>query len=222
MTKKSDEKLNAERLRLKEMSEYENKYSEYLIAGIDEAGRGPLAGPVVAACVVLDKTKEILYINDSKKISEKKRNLLYDEIIEKSIAYGVGIVDEKVIDNINILEATHIAMKEAYEKADNMCKEKTGKNINMLFVDALIIKNVDIKQVDIVHGDALSLSIAAASIIAKVTRDRMMMEYDKKYPEYGFAKHKGYGTKFHMEKLKEIGPCDIHRRSFLSFFFFFQ
>ncbi len=217
MTKINDEKLNAERLRLKEMSEYENKYSEYLIAGIDEAGRGPLAGPVVAACVVLDKTKEILYINDSKKISEKKRNLLYDEIIEKSIAYGVGIVDEKVIDNINILEATHIAMKEAYEKADNMCKEKTGKNINMLFVDALIIKNVDIKQVDIVHGDALSLSIAAASIIAKVTRDRMMMDYDKKYPEYGFAKHKGYGTKFHMEKLKEIGPCDIHRKSFLSF-----
>lgn len=217
MTKISDEKLNAERLRLKEMSEYENKYSEYLIAGIDEAGRGPLAGPVVAACVVLDKTKEILYINDSKKISEKKRNLLYDEIIEKSIAYAVGIVDEKVIDNINILEATHIAMKEAYEKADNMCKEKTGKNINMLFVDALIIKNVDIKQVDIVHGDALSLSIAAASIIAKVTRDRMMMDYDKKYPEYGFAKHKGYGTKFHMEKLKEIGPCGIHRKSFLSF-----
>ena len=217
MTKISDEKLNAERLRLKEMSEYENKYSEYLIAGIDEAGRGPLAGPVVAACVVLDKTKEILYINDSKKISEKKRNLLYDEIIEKSIVYGVGIVDEKVIDNINILEATHIAMKEAYEKADNMCKEKTGKNINLLFVDALIIKNVDIKQVDIVHGDALSLSIAAASIIAKVTRDRMMIEYDKKFPEYGFAKHKGYGTKFHMDKLKAIGPCDIHRKSFLSF-----
>ena len=133
------------------------------------------------------------------------------------IAYGVGIVDEKVIDNINILEATHIAMKEAYEKADNMCKEKTGKNINLLFVDALIIKNVDIKQVDIVHGDALSLSIAAASIIAKVTRDRMMIEYDKEFPEYGFAKHKGYGTKFHMDKLKAIGPCDIHRKSFLSF-----
>ncbi len=217
MTKISDEKLKAERLRLKVMSEYENKYSEYVIAGIDEAGRGPLAGPVVAACIVLDSNKEILFINDSKKLSEKKRELLYDEIIEKSISYGIGIVDEKVIDNINILEATHIAMKDAYEKADIMYKEKTGKNINMLFVDALIIKNVDIKQVDIVHGDAISISIAAASIIAKVTRDRMMIEYDKKFPEYGFKKHKGYGTKFHMDKLKEIGPCDIHRKSFLSF-----
>lgn len=217
MAKTSEEKLYAERLRLKEMSEYENKYSEFIIAGIDEAGRGPLAGPVVAACVVLDKDKEILYINDSKKLSEKKREKLYDEIIEKSIAYGVGVVDEKLIDEINILEATHVAMKKAYEIADAMCKEKIGKNINMLFVDALIIKNIDIKQVDIVHGDALSLSIAVASIIAKVTRDRMMLEYDKKFPEYGFAKHKGYGTKVHMDKLKEIGPCDIHRKSFLSF-----
>lgn len=217
MAKISEEKLNIERVRLKEMSEFEDKFSEYTIAGIDEAGRGPLAGPVVAGCVVIDRSNEILYLNDSKKLSEKKRELLYDEIIAKSFAYGVGIVDEKKIDEINILEATHIAMKEAFENANRMLKEKHGKEINMLFVDALKIKNIDVKQVSIVHGDALSISIAAASILAKVTRDRMMMEYDKKYPEYGFAKHKGYGTKYHMDKLNEVGACDIHRKSFLSF-----
>lgn len=217
MAKISEEKLNIERIRLKEMSEFEDKFIEYTIAGIDEAGRGSLAGPVVAGCVVLDRSNEILYLNDSKKLSEKKRELLYDEIIDKSFAYGVGIVDEKKIDEINILEATHIAMKEAFENANKMLKEKHGKEINMLFVDALKIKNIDVKQVSIVHGDALSISIAAASILAKVTRDRMMMEYDKKYPEYGFAKHKGYGTKYHMDKLKEVGACDIHRKSFLSF-----
>ena len=213
----NDEKLKIEHLRLKKMSEFENKFSEYIIAGIDEAGRGPLAGPVVAGCVVLDRSKEILYLNDSKKLSKKRRDELYDEIKEKSFAYGVGIVSEKVIDEINILEATHIAMKEAYENANSMYKMRFGTDINILFVDALKIKNIDIKQVSIVHGDALSISIAAASIIAKVTRDRMMMEYDGKYPEYGFAKHSGYGTKYHMDKLKELGPCEIHRKSFLSF-----
>lgn len=217
MPKLSDEKLNIERQRLKKMSEFEDKFSEYIIAGVDEAGRGPLAGPVVAGCVVLDRDSEILYLNDSKKLSEKKRESLYDEIILKSLAYGIGIVDEKKIDEINILEATHIAMKEAFENANKSLKEKHNKEINMLFVDALKIKNIDVKQVSIVHGDALSISIAAASIMAKVTRDMMMMEYDKKYPEYGFGKHKGYGTKYHMDKLKEIGPCDIHRKSFLSF-----
>ena len=217
MKKLSEEKLNIELLRLKKMSEFEDKYSEYIIAGVDEAGRGPLAGPVVAGCVVLDREKEILYLNDSKKLSEKKRELLYTEIVENSFAYGIGIVDEKKIDEINILEATHVAMREAIDNANNMIKERLGKEINLLFVDALRIKNVDIKQVSIIHGDALSISIAAASIIAKVTRDRMMLEYDKEYPEYGFAKHKGYGTKYHMDKLKEIGPCDIHRKSFLSF-----
>ena len=217
MNKINDEKLNIERQRLKKMSEFEDKFSEYIIAGIDEAGRGPLAGPVVAGCVVLDRNSEILYLNDSKKLSEKKRELLYDEIIDKSLAYGIGIVNEKKIDEINILEATHIAMKEAFENANKSFKEKHNKEINMLFVDALKIKNVDVKQVSIVHGDALSISIAAASILAKVTRDRIMMEYDKKYPEYGFGKHKGYGTKYHMDKLKEIGACDIHRKSFLSF-----
>ena len=217
MKELSEEKLNIERARLKKMSEFEDKFSEYTIAGVDEAGRGPLAGPVVAGCVVLDRSKEILFLNDSKKLSENKRELLYDEIIDKSYAYGIGIVDEKIIDEINILEATHVAMKEAYENANSMYKERYGKEINMLFVDALKIKKIDIKQVSIVHGDALSISIAAASVIAKVTRDRMMLDYDKKYPDYGFSKHKGYGTKYHMDKIKEIGPCEIHRKSFLTF-----
>lgn len=217
MIKLSEEKLNAERSRLKSMSEFEDKFIDFTIAGVDEAGRGPLAGPVVAGCVVLDRDKEILFLNDSKKLSEKRRNELYDEIIEKSLAYGIGIVNEKTIDEINILNATHIAMKDAYEKANTMLKEKMGKEINLLFVDALNIKDVNIKQVSIIHGDALSISIAAASILAKVTRDRMMLEYDNVYKEYGFAKHKGYGTKFHMDKLKEVGPCEIHRKSFLSF-----
>ena len=217
MKKLSDEKLNSERLRLQKMSEFENKFSEYIIAGIDEAGRGPLAGPVVAGCVVLDRTKEILFLNDSKKLSKKRREELFVEIKEKALAFGVGIVSEKIIDEINILEATHVAMKEAFENANSMYKEKFGKDISLLFVDALKIKNIDVKQVSIIHGDALSISIAAASIVAKVTRDEMMEEYDKKYPEYGFANHSGYGTKFHMDKLKEIGPCEIHRKSFLSF-----
>ena len=217
MRKISEEKLNNERIRLHKMCEFEDKFSEYIIAGIDEAGRGPLAGPVVAGCVVLDKSKEILFLNDSKKLSKKRREELFDEIKEKALATGIGIVDEKVIDEINILEATHVAMKEAFDSANSMYRDKYGIEINMLFVDALKIKNIDVKQVSIIHGDALSISIAAASVIAKVTRDRIMEEYDKKYPEYGFAKHSGYGTKYHMDKLKEIGPCEIHRKSFLSF-----
>lgn len=218
MNKINEKRINIERERLKEMSTFEERFSEFTIAGVDEAGRGPLAGPVVAGCVVLDRSKEILYVNDSKKLSEKKRNELYDEIIEKACAYGVGIVDEKIIDEINILEATHIAMKKAYEEADKMYRERFSKNINMLFVDALKIKKVDIKQVSIVHGDALSISVASASIIAKVTRDRMMIEYDKKYPEYGFAKHKGYGTKAHIDAIKKYGACELHRKSFVKNF----
>lgn len=217
MKKLSEEKINIERTRLSKMSEFEDKFSSYIIAGVDEAGRGPLAGPVVAGCVVLDRTKEILFLNDSKKLSKKRREELFEEIKEKSFAFGIGIVGEKVIDKINILEATHIAMKEAYENADKMYYEKKAGHINMLFVDAIKIKKVDIKQVSIIKGDALSVSIAAASILAKVTRDKIMEEYDVKYPQYGFAKHSGYGTKYHMDKLKEIGPCDIHRKSFLSF-----
>lgn len=217
MKQLSEEKLNNERLRLSKMSEFENKFSEYTIAGIDEAGRGPLAGPVVAGCVVLDRSKEILFLNDSKKLSKKRREELFVEIKEKALAFGVGIVSEKIIDEINILEATHVAMKDAFENANTMYKEKFGNDISLLFVDALKIKNIDVKQISIIHGDALSISIAAASVVAKVTRDEIMQEYDKKYPEYGFANHSGYGTKFHMDKLKEIGPCDIHRKTFLSF-----
>lgn len=209
------DKEEIERLRLKKMSEFEDKYPEYIIAGVDEAGRGPLAGPVVAGCVVLDKMSEILYLNDSKKLSESKREKLFIEIKEKALAYGVGIIDHKVIDEINILEATHLAMKEAVENCDKMLKLKTGKSITMLFVDALHIKKVDIKQVSIVHGDALSISIAAGSILAKVTRDHMMIELDKKYPGYGFAKHKGYGTKDHYEAIKKLGLSEIHRKTFL-------
>ena len=201
----SEKKKETERKRLLEMSIFENKFPEYIIAGIDEAGRGPLAGPLVAACVVLDRSKEIFYLNDSKKVPETRRNILYDEIINSANAYGIRIINEKIIDEINILEATHLAMKEAYENANKMYFERFKENINMLFVDALKIKNVDIKQVSIIHGDALSLSIAAASIIAKVTRDRMMIEYDKIYPEYGFAKHKGYGTKTHIDMIKKLG-----------------
>ena len=218
MKKSAEEKLSLERDRLRELSKFEQNYEEYIIAGVDEAGRGPLAGSVVAACVVLDKNKEILFINDSKKLSEKKRNELYDEITEKALAYGIGIVSEKVIDEINILEATHLAMKEAVESADKMYFDRFGKHISILFVDALKIKNVDIKQVSIVHGDALSISIAAASIIAKVTRDRMMIEYDKQYPLYGFAKHKGYGTKAHIDAIKKYGASVIHRASFIKNF----
>lgn len=208
-------KEEIERLRLKKMSEFEDKYPEYIIAGVDEAGRGPLAGPVVAGCVVLDKMSEIFYLNDSKKLSESKREKLFIEIKEKALAYGAGIIDHKVIDEINILEATHLAMKEAVENCDKMLKLKTGKSITMLFVDALHIKKVDIKQVSIVHGDALSISIAAGSILAKVTRDHMMIELDKKYPGYGFAKHKGYGTKDHYEAIKKLGLSEIHRKTFL-------
>ena len=211
------DKLEKERARLLSLREFENKFEGFVIAGVDEAGRGPLAGPVVAGCCVLDFNKEILYINDSKKISEKKREELFLEIKEKACAYGVGIVSHEIIDKINILEATHVAMKEAYENDDKMYKDRFGKNIDMLFVDALKIKKVDIKQVSIVKGDAKSLSIAAASILAKVSRDHMMVEYDEMYPEYGFAGHKGYGTAEHMRILRDIGPCDIHRKSFLSF-----
>lgn len=221
--KLSEEKIKIELDRLKKMKEYENKYPEYIIAGVDEAGRGPLAGPVVAGCVVLPKDVDILFINDSKKLSEKKREELFVELKEKSLAYGIGVVSEKIIDDINILEATHLAMKEAVENAQEEFFKKYNKKFNLIFVDAISsgkpnIKKIDIKQVSFAHGDAISISIAAASIIAKVTRDHMMIEYDRKYPEYGFIKHKGYGTKLHYEAIKKYGMCDIHRKSFLNDF----
>lgn len=198
--------------RLTELSKYEHEYNEKgynLIAGIDEAGRGPLAGPVVAACVVLPNGCLIEGVNDSKKISEKKREKLYEEITSKAIAWGVGIKDNNVIDDINILEATRLAMHEALENLET--------KPDFVFIDAE--KKVDtnnIPYLPIVKGDAISISIAAASIVAKVTRDRMLREYDKQYPEYGFEKHKGYGTKAHVEALKEFGITPIHRKSFLK------
>ena len=213
----SSDKLEKERNRLYDLSKFEREYDNFIIGGIDEAGRGPLAGPVVASCVVLDKNIEILYINDSKKLSEKKRDTLYDEIIDKCLAYGIGVVSEKIIDEINILEATHKAMFIAYENANKMLNDKISKSIDCLFVDALKIKNIDIKQVPIIHGDRLSISIAASSIIAKVYRDNLMKEYDKMFPIYNFSSNKGYGTKEHMEILRKVGPSEIHRQSFLGF-----
>ena len=198
---------------LKKMHEFEDKYSEYeYIAGIDEAGRGPLAGPVVAASVILPKDCEILYLNDSKQLSAKRRDELFDEIKQKAIAYGIGIVSQGRIDDINILQATYEAMREAIGRMS----EK--QNPDLLLVDAVHIPDVDIKQVGIVKGDAKSVSIAAASILAKVTRDRFMVEMDKLYPEYGFASHKGYGSKSHIEAIKKYGASPIHRQTFIKNF----
>lgn len=205
------EKLEKELERLKAMREYENQYSgSAYICGIDEAGRGPLAGPVVAGAVILPKDCEILYLNDSKKLSEKRREELFLEIKEKAIAYGAGIVSPARIDEINILKATYEAMREAVASL--------SVTPDILLNDAVTIPGIEITQVPIVKGDAKSVSIAAASIIAKVTRDHMMAEYDGLYPEYGFARHKGYGTGAHIQVLKEIGPCPIHRKSFIGNF----
>ena len=207
--KKLQEKLAAELERLKTMQEFEEKYKTYTyIAGVDEVGRGPLAGPVVAACVILDKNKQILYLNDSKKLSEKKRESLYKEICESAVAYGIGVVSPARIDEINILNATYEAMRAAISNL----KLKP----DILLNDAVHIPKVDIKQVSIIKGDAKSVSIAAASIVAKVSRDRLMVEYDSLYPEYKFAKNKGYGTKEHIAAIKEHGLCPIHRRSFVG------
>lgn len=207
--KKQKEKLEAEIARLKIMQEFEEKYKAFTyIAGVDEVGRGPLAGPVVASCVILDRNIQILYINDSKKLSEKKRESLYDEICEKSVAYGIGIVSPGRIDEINILNATYEAMKAAISSLDI--------KPDILLNDAVHIPDLDIKQVSIIKGDAKSISIAAVSIVAKVSRDRLMVEYDTIYPEYKFAKNKGYGTKEHISAIKEHGLCPIHRRSFVG------
>lgn len=205
-----------EKERLESMKIYEKDCNGLIVAGIDEAGRGPLAGPVVAACVVLDLNYIFYYLNDSKKVTEKRRSVLYDEIINNSFAYGIGIVDNITIDKINILEATHLAMKEAYVNCNNMYYDKYNKYIDVLLVDALKIKNVDIKQISIIKGDSKSISIAAASILAKVTRDRIMLELNEKYPMYGFSKHKGYGTKIHIDAIKKYGSSEIHRNSFIK------
>lgn len=201
------ERLEAEIKRTELMKEFDREYKIYgTICGIDEAGRGPLCGPVVAAAVILPDEYNILYINDSKKLSETKREEVYKEIDKYAVAYGVGIVSPERIDEINILQATYEAMRTAIHKL--------SVKPDILLNDAVTIPMVDIKQVPIIKGDAKSQSIAAASIVAKVTRDHLMEEYDKLYPEYGFAKHKGYGTAAHIKAIKEYGPCPIHRRTF--------
>lgn len=207
MTK--EERLIAERARILAMKEYEIQYGDThaFIAGIDEVGRGPFAGPVYAAAVILPKDEEILYLNDSKKLSEKKREELYDVIMDKAVAVGIGCRDNNRIDEINILQATFEAMQDAVKNL----KVKP----DLLLNDAVIIPKIDIEQVKIIKGDAKSVSIAAASIIAKVTRDRYMTKIDKEYPGYGFAKNKGYGTSEHIKALKELGPTPLHRRSFI-------
>lgn len=211
MTKQEEkrlEKLKAEKERMYGMFSYEREYERFPhICGIDEVGRGPFAGPVVAAAVILPKDCDILYLNDSKKVSEKKREALYDEIYEKAVAVGIGMVSEKVIDEINILNATYEAMR--------MAVSKLSVVPDLLLNDAVTIPGIDIEQVPIIKGDAKSASIAAASIVAKVTRDRMMEEYDQIYPQYQFAKNKGYGTKAHIEAIKVSGICDLHRRTFV-------
>lgn len=209
--RKKQAALVQERERLKQMHFYEEKYSQYrCICGIDEAGRGPLAGPVVAAAVILPKDAEILYLNDSKKLSAKRREELYDEIQEKAIAIGIGMAGPARIDEINILQATYEAMRQAIEKL--------SVRPQLLLNDAVTIPAVEIPQVPIVKGDAKSASIAAASIVAKVTRDRLMEEYDAALPEYGFASNKGYGSAEHIEALKKYGPSPIHRASFITHF----
>ena len=203
--------LEKEKRRIWEMQAYEREYESYgLLCGIDEVGRGPLAGPVVAGAVILPKDCRILYLNDSKQLSPQKREALYDEIMEKACSVGLGFVGPKRIDEINILNATYEAMRQAIAKL--------SVRPGLLLNDAVTIPGVSIRQVPIVKGDAKSVSIAAASIVAKVTRDRLMEQYDRVYPGYGFAAHKGYGSAAHIEALKKYGPTPIHRRSFIGNF----
>lgn len=209
--RKQQEKLEKELARLKLMSVYEEEYKDLpYICGIDEVGRGPLAGPVVAGAVILPKDETILYLNDSKKLSEKKRELLYEEIMEKAVATGIGMVGPARIDEINILQATYEAMRQAVANL--------SVTPDILLNDAVTIPEVEIRQVPIIKGDAKSVSIAAASIIAKVTRDRMMREYENILPGYDFAHNKGYGTKAHIEGLRRMGASPIHRKTFIKNF----
>ena len=209
--KKQEEKLEEEKKRIENMSIYERKYADFhYICGIDEVGRGPLAGPVVAGAVILPKDCDILYLNDSKKLSEKMREALYDEIMDKAVATGIGIVGPGRIDEINILQATYEAMR--------MAIENLKVRPDLLLNDAVTIPQVDIKQVPIIKGDAKSISIAAASIIAKVTRDRLMVQYEEVLPGYGFASNKGYGSATHIQAIQELGATPIHRQSFIKNF----
>lgn len=210
-SEKLRETLEKETARIYQLQQYERDYEkEGLICGIDEVGRGPLAGPVVAGAVILPKNCEILYLNDSKQLSAEKREQLYDIILEHAVAVGIGIVSPQRIDEINILQATYEAMRQAIEKLNPQPA--------VLLNDAVRIPQVAIQQVPIIKGDAKSVSIAAASIVAKVTRDRMMEQYEEVFPGYGFARNKGYGSKEHIEALQTMGPTAIHRRSFIGHF----
>ncbi|MCC8044754.1 MAG: ribonuclease HII [Clostridiales bacterium] len=203
--------LAKERQRLESMRIYEHKYEDLgVVCGIDEAGRGPLAGPVVAGAVILPRDCEILYLNDSKKLSARRRGELFEEIKEKAISYGIGMASPERIDEINILQATYEAMREAVHQL--------SPQPQALLNDAVTIPQIPYRQVPIIGGDGKSLSIAAASVLAKVTRDRLMVEYDAKMPEYGFASHKGYGSAAHIEALKKYGPSPIHRKTFIGHF----
>lgn len=206
-------------LKLKEMSINEGKLYDSgieFIAGVDEVGRGPLAGPVYAACVVLPKDFDVIGIDDSKKLSEKKRIELDQVIRERALAYGIGIIDNDIIDEINILNATKLAMYHAIEDANDDLIEKMGKGIEHILIDALELEDIDIKQTGIIKGDSKSVSIAAASIVAKVARDGYMVEQSRIYPYYSFDSNKGYGTKAHYEGLDEHGITPIHRKTFLK------
>ena len=208
---KEIEAYNKEVARTENLKFFENKYSDYnYICGIDEVGRGPLAGPVVAGAVILPKDCDILYINDSKKLTASKREELFQIIMEKAVSAKTALASPQYIDKVNILQATYEAMRKAIATLD--------VQPDILLNDAVNIPLVNIKQVPIIKGDAKSISIGAASIIAKVTRDAMMVEYDKIYPEYDFASNKGYGSAKHIEALKKYGPCPIHRRSFIHNF----
>ena len=205
------EAFEKEKKRSFELLKYEREYSAYsYICGIDEVGRGPLAGPVVAGAVILPKDCDILYINDSKQLSEKKREELYEVIMDKAVATGLGYATPERIDEINILQATYEAMREAINAL--------GVHPDLLLNDAVTIPGLSMKQVPIIKGDAKSMSIGAASIIAKVTRDRLMVQYDEVFPEYDFAGNKGYGSAQHIEAIKKYGPTPIHRRSFIKNF----
>lgn len=209
--RKKLDRLSQEKERIHQMQVFEQEFAQgRVFAGIDEAGRGPLAGPVVAAAVIMPENCPLLYVNDSKKLNAAKREELFDQIMDQAVSVGVGMASPGRIDEINILQATYEAMREAVSQLEPVPE--------LLVNDAVVIPQISMPQKAVIKGDARCYSIAAASIIAKVTRDRMMEQYDKLYPEYGFAGHKGYGSAAHIAALKEYGPCPIHRHSFIGHF----
>lgn len=229
MTEKQRQKLEAEAIRVHGMRRFEDEtvaaflageggnenvtdafLQSVYICGVDEAGRGPLAGPVAAGAVILPQDHDLLFINDSKKLTPGKREKLYEQITEEAVSWAVGLVDPERIDEINILQATYEAMRRAIGQLN--------PQPTVLINDAVRIPDVRISQIPVIKGDAKCISIAAASILAKVTRDRLMIELDSQYPEYGFARHKGYGTREHIEAIRKFGPCPIHRRTFIRKF----